>query len=758
MDRRFIVISVGFACSAVLSACGPEGEDALGFSVTSRGLVTKQGEVLVVDGEVDINVAREGALLGTDDEVRQALVGQVALALAEDPELRDSFDAILVFTSFDDPGNSGNSLTRTLFNEVEGIGLPTAESDPDDVFQDQRELYGLEPETNPNLYRRIRQVAYFSEPAEFLEGDQTLDDLNEVGSDFHALVARRLSDRWLMNARIELNPGEPPSARLQREEPDPEDWNIGGGAWSALADADGSVQRGNDWADNFDGTFELVGKNQGFSELDLYLMGFIGPDRVNDFFYLTGARANNTPIESDDDLEVGTIAQAEREDVSIAQIISGMGPRVPAAFEFVPYQRVALVLLTFPGEASEDYQEELEFLQALQVQFPRSWKEWTGVSLCTKLSEACPEPSLVVDEFRISDDNDNLIAPGETVQLTLDLRNVGLGTARGARVRFVSNDPATLSISPPTLSVPDVEQDEEVTLSQPADLTVTSSACGETIQVRTVIELAEGPQTGQVLNIPIGTELVRFDPLDEAPDWKVDPDGTDSADEGLWELGVPEPILGPNGVFVQPPGDHTIGDSELAFFTRPRFEGTPASSDLDGGVTTLQSPVFAIGDTRDPLVRIWVWRSAWNFVEKPPFKLDTPLVIEVSNDGGQTFPYRLEYRGETPELGGWVPVDIRLRDDDVNVLPTNRMVFRFSIEDDTNRGVGNVEAGIDDLEIIDFLDGCPGIRPPLDPPDTDGGGGGDDGGGCRSVDPEFSGVLALLLGLAFVLRRRRNAA
>jgi len=190
----------------------------------------------------------------------------------------------------------------------------------------------------------------------------------------------------------------------------------------------------------------------------------------------------------------------------------------------------------------------------------------------------------------------------------------------------------------------------------------------------------------------------------------------------------------------------------LAFMTQPRDENIFTRSDVDGGKTTLLSPVFAIGDTRDPIVRVWVWRSAYDFTERDPVPVDTPLVIEVSNDGGQTWPYAREFTEQTVD---WTPVDLRLRSEEIGVDPTDRMRFRFSIteEDRTH----NIEAGVDDLEITDFLAGCPGTIEPEDPvddePDDGGGGEEDDGGGCTAA-PQMPAWLLLAAVAAFARRRR----
>lgn len=747
MHRGFGYGSI--ALGLVVAACGPDLNGASPqIGTTSRGLVRANGEILVVDGELNFNVDSQGGVIGTGPGERQALMTQVATELTNNPDLVDSLDAVVVFTTFDDAGNASDATSLLLFNEVEGIGLRTPNSMPDPIA-DRRQDYGLTP--GSPLFRRMRNLVFINEPSIFAKGGQTLDDLNEVEGDFHALLARRLSDRWLFNARFAE--GTTISDELLGS---PQQGDIGLN-WSNLADSEGSIQDGYDFEDNGDGTFTNRGTNLGFAPLDLYLMGFIGPEDVPDFFVIRNAVDMGAPLGPDAEIEVDATISGEREDISIVDVIEAMGPRVPASFEFVPYQRIAFVLLTLPGQAAEDYQDEVAFLQELQREFPKSWQAWTGVSLCTRITGTCPEPSLAVDDFIISDDNDNLIAPNEAVQLDLEIRNVGLGTASGARVRFAVDQNLDLTVSPTSVELPDIPQDGEVRLPQPVTLTVTSTDCGEPVRLRVLLELAEGPTGGQVITIPIGTEQVRLDPLDEAVDWVVNPDGTDTAASGVWALGVPEAIQAPAGILTQPGQDHSIGDSELAFMTQPRNDGLFTRSSLRGGRSTLQSPVFALGDTRDPLVRVWLWRKVYDFSEREPVPLDIPLVVEASNDGGETWTVVREFREQTDD---WTLVDIRLRSEEFDIRPTNRMIFRFWITTETSQATTpTVEAGVDDLEIIDFLEGCPNFIPPEDPIDPGTGGGGDEeNGGCAAVDPDAPAFGVLVLFGLWTLRRRRFAS
>jgi hypothetical protein len=89
-----------------------------------------------------------------------------------------------------------------------------------------------------------------------------------------------------------------------------------------------SAMGGGVWQDNFDGTYTQLDDNYyvpatGYSYLDLYLMGFIAPSEVPDFFILrnlvpAGKDGNGHPI-----------FRADRTKVTIQDVIAAEGPRLP---------------------------------------------------------------------------------------------------------------------------------------------------------------------------------------------------------------------------------------------------------------------------------------------------------------------------------------------------------------------------------------------------------------------------------------------
>ncbi len=82
------------------------------------------------------------------------------------------------------------------------------------------------------------------------------------------------------------------------------------------------------WQDNLDGTFTQLDDDYyvpatGYSYLDLYLMGMIGPEEVPDFFILRDLSVTGT------DANGHRIYRADRTKITIKDVIAAQGPREP---------------------------------------------------------------------------------------------------------------------------------------------------------------------------------------------------------------------------------------------------------------------------------------------------------------------------------------------------------------------------------------------------------------------------------------------
>jgi len=175
----------------------------------------------------------------------------------------------------------------------------------------------------------------------------------------------------------------------------------------------------------------------------------------------------------------------------------------------------------------------------------------------------------------------------------------------------------------------------------------------------------------------------------------------DDATSGFWVRADPFGTSLAGGIVVAPEDDHTAAPGTQAFVTgNPGPGASPILGDVDGGRTTLRSPVFDLSS------QIYVRFSAWVWSRFPG---DDSLKVEVSNNGGLSW-YRLAtIVSDTPN---WQFMKYELRRETVPF--TNLMQVRFVASD---YGLDTlVEAGVDDFVIEGLQAGSTGTSaasPPL---------------------------------------------
>lgn len=185
----------------------------------------------------------------------------------------------------------------------------------------------------------------------------------------------------------------------------------------------------------------------------------------------------------------------------------------------------------------------------------------------------------------------------------------------------------------------------------------------------------------------IGQTLVLDNDMETAAGWTGGVGG-DTATTGTWTRG------NPIGTGAQPEDDHSNPGTQCWFTGQGPVGGGLGDNDVDGGTTTLLSPVFSAAGLNDPVVSYWRWYS--NSAGAGPGE-DT-FVIDISNNGGTNWT-NLETVGPTglDVVGGWIQHTARIAD---FVTPTANMRLRFRASD---LGTGSiVEAAIDDFQVNDL--------------------------------------------------------
>jgi hypothetical protein len=136
-----------------------------------------------------------------------------------------------------------------------------------------------------------------------------------------------------------------------------------------------SAMGGGVWQDNLDGTFTRLDDDYyvpatGWSYLDLYLMGLIAPGEVPDFFMLrnlapAGHDANGRPI-----------FKAERTKITIQDVITAEGPRLPAVDQAQKNFNTGFVLVVEHGKTPS--KELIERANGIRLRWMDYWTTTTG--------------------------------------------------------------------------------------------------------------------------------------------------------------------------------------------------------------------------------------------------------------------------------------------------------------------------------------------------------------------------------------------
>jgi len=166
--------------------------------------------------------------------------------------------------------------------------------------------------------------------------------------------------------------------------------------------------------------------------------------------------------------------------------------------------------------------------------------------------------------------------------------------------------------------------------------------------------------------------------FETAGSWTVG-DAGDSATTGIWERA--EPL----GSFAAPYHDATPPPGSVCYLTE---QGT----DVDGGKTTLLSPIYDFGGP--PHARVVARYRRW-YSNHIGGRFDDTWRVDVSNDAGMTWT---NVETVTEGENDWKRIEVDLLD---LLGQPSQVRFRFIAEDN---GVPSlVEAGVDDFEILAVL-------------------------------------------------------
>jgi murein tripeptide amidase MpaA len=225
---------------------------------------------------------------------------------------------------------------------------------------------------------------------------------------------------------------------------------------------------------------------------------------------------------------------------------------------------------------------------------------------------------------------------------------------------------------------------------------IPADECGTTVEFFVQVVTGAGetvtfPEGGADAPLTLGVfdaDTLLEDDCEQNIGWTVG-DAGDDANTGIWELGDPEKTD------AQPGDDHTP-DGVNCWVTGANANGGLGGNDVDGGVTTLTSPLFsALSNAGDTYVSYWRWYS--NDQGNNPNADSMP--VSISNDDGQSWTLLEDV---DDNANAWVNVAFRVAD---FVEPTDQMRLRFVARDID--GPSLVEAAIDDVLVEAIGCACP---------------------------------------------------
>ena len=243
------------------------------------------------------------------------LVPRTALMEAFYQVSEDDYDFVMVFTDFE--FNTGMG-TRAYFvlahNDIEGIGIPLV---------DNRALLG-----------GSETLQGFIEMAALSRYD--FDNLAPAYDTLLDTAMHELMHRWSAKIAFRDVQGFASDALIGAED----------AHWGEFVDSGASVMGGALWQQQGN-LFTAIDRINSFHDFDLYLAGLISPESTSDISYIQGPAGDPGAYWP----EIGDTVNGIRMPVSVNDVITVEGPRVPSHDNAQKQFHVAMLVLTRPGLA-----------------------------------------------------------------------------------------------------------------------------------------------------------------------------------------------------------------------------------------------------------------------------------------------------------------------------------------------------------------------------------------------------------------------
>ncbi len=414
-----------------------------------------------------------------------------------------------------------------------------------------------------------------------------------------------------------------------------------------------------------------------FSHSDLYLMGYDSPAEMD---------AGNSELRYMDSSNCSSNYNGAISTFGSADIIAANGLRSPDSTTSQQDFRTGWVMIHQPGAAPTPGQ--LDNVVNILNRWSETW-QWStsnkgtmdntlGVSFTISFPNGTPD-TLIPDQPTTFDVQTTDVSSTPNTSSGLLYYSVDGGAFQTSSMAFLggNNYQATIPGVPCPSSV-----EFFVTIEDVSAVVIAAPAGAPTVTLNAV---AAG-----------NTVLVLDDDFESDLGWTAGAGG-DTATTGIWTR------VSPNGTAAQPEDDHTADPATLCFVTgQGAVGGGLGDNDIDGGTTTLLSPIF---DASQGATGVSYWRWYSNATGAEP-NADI-FVVDISNNGGTNW-VNVETIGPAGAgtSGGWILHEFMV--DDI-LAATNDMQVRFVASDLAGGSV--VEAAVDDFAatIIECLVADPPI-------------------------------------------------
>jgi hypothetical protein len=277
-----------------------------------------------------------------------------------------------------------------------------------------------------------------------------------------------------------------------------------------------------------------------------------------------------------------------------------------------------------------------------------------------------------------------VVDPGEAILVPVTISNRGSQGAEAVTALAASGS-AHLTVMDGTATTASIPSGSSSELAPGFRLAVSLDATpGELLVVSLTISTVGGYQVSSNFKLKVGSAV--YDECESEGPWSLASPG-DNATSGLWVRGDPVGTTY-NSQQCQPEDDHTAAPGTDCYVTGQGVVGGAAGAeDVDGGKTTLTTPLLDLSHIADARVTYWRWYT--NNLGNSP-NLD-PWIVQISGDDGTSW---VDLENTTVSANSWTEKSFLVSS---FIMPTSQVRVRFIANDIAPNSL--IEAAVDDFEV-----------------------------------------------------------